>query len=128
MNILILDDDVIRQDAFDKAFVDNPSCVVWHAFTAEKAIDWLSKNQFDLILLDHDLGTARTGKDVVRFLIENKQNAQIIVHSWNVAMAREMWADLSRAGYSVLRVTFGVELIRKLYDIRYGTNLMESAK
>lgn len=91
MRILFLDDDSNRRRQFTKNSVGND---VDLAETAEQAIDFLSKNSYDLIFLDHDLDYAhydgnysksKSGLDVAKFLktCEHQFDKIVFVHSLN---------------------------------------------
>jgi DNA-binding NarL/FixJ family response regulator len=97
MNILILEDDVYRQEKFKELFKNQEV----HIFN--RVIDAFKKCQeqtFDILCLDHDLGgkiwqnsnEPDTGYTFVRLLIENnlQKNALIYVHSMNPIGANKM--------------------------------------
>lgn len=114
--VLFLDD---VRGAFDSAESFIRSFVGYSlidiAKTAEEAIAALSKNNYHVVFLDHDLGGEAfvdsdrkdTGMEVVRYLEKNKTDvSQIVVHSWNIVAAKEMVRRLRLAGYSVMYQPF----------------------
>lgn len=109
MRILILDDDKIRHNRFDKFFADRCGDEVVHVHNVEEATQALLVERFDLVHLDHDLEDfiyvpykmERTGMDVAKFIVdlpENLRPHRVVVHSWNVAAAPRMVAVLRDAG------------------------------
>ena len=119
MNILFLDDNPVRTASFRQA--------VPYATTVETAADCIKQikaEQWDWILLDHDLGgeefadssRADTGMEVVRYLVEHKPEKipQIIVHSLNSLARERMCLDLIMAGYEATPLPF--PLIFRMID------------
>lgn len=103
MNILILDDDIIRLKAFKEKLIGHN---VVTTMTASEAIKELSNNTFELLFLDHDLGNKQmeasgpgTGYEVALWLSEkeDKQPDIIVIHSYNPVGARNMANLLPRA-------------------------------
>jgi CheY-like chemotaxis protein len=97
-SILILDDDIERHNAIDKAI--GPGA--FHAYSAERAIDLLNAEpRFDLVLLDHDLGSfISNGQTVaahIESMSEDKRPARALIHSWNRDGAQRMSDHLTRA-------------------------------
>lgn len=91
MRILFLDDMKSRRDAFRQNSI---GCVVDFATTAQEAIDFLKKNEYDVIYLDHDLEEEHyqsnkddheDGRFVARHLKDMTQHHGkiVIVHSLN---------------------------------------------
>jgi len=115
MNILFLDDDIIRSTAFLKAYP--------HAVCVETAVDCiiqLKARPWDFVCLDHDLGgevyvdSSREdcGMEVVRWVQVNKPDVEtFVVHTFNSGAAQVMVEDLKSAGYKVIRVPFGKNLL-----------------
>lgn len=102
MKILILEDDGYRVRTFTEMFYKHDLTITENA---HNAIEYLTDNVFDVIFLDHDLGINNgSGSLVSCFLRENHWNlnnfAQIIIHSWNVAAAKNMAQDLPGAYYA----------------------------
>jgi CheY-like chemotaxis protein len=114
LRTLILDDDAARHNAFAKR-LSRPGNIVKHAYTFEEAVEAASTwtPQFDVMLLDHDLGTIKTGADFAKYLAEmpvERRPWKIVIHSWNQSGARYMLAVLTEAGYENVTIEmFGVE-------------------
>ena len=89
MKVLILEDDENRLKIFRRQLIGfDLVCVD----VAKDAIKWLSKEKFDYLFLDHDLGgkvfvseTENTGYEVCLWLEQNqdKKPAHIFLHSLN---------------------------------------------
>ena len=110
MNVLFLDDNKQRTERFQKRF-PFAKCVE----TAEECIAELSKNDFDVAFLDHDLGEEvfvsetekNSGSEVVRWIMDNRPKIdKVVVHSMNASAAESMIGKLSSAGYDVSQVPF----------------------
>jgi len=89
MNILILEDDHERHEAFLRNLIGANVVIVE---TATDAIQELSKSVWDYLFLDHDLGGQQmvesgpgTGYKVALWLEQNpdRQPENIIIHSYN---------------------------------------------
>lgn len=91
MRILFLDDMKSRRDVFKQKSI---GCSVDFATTAQEAIDFLRKNEYDAIYLDHDLEDEHyqcnkddheDGRFVAKKLLEMAQHhgKTVIVHSLN---------------------------------------------
>jgi CheY-like chemotaxis protein len=97
MRVLVLDDDLIRQQIFARALIGH---IVVHTTTVEETIKCLTdQEKFDYIFLDHDLGGKQmvasgpgTGYEVAQWLVAHpeKQSEYIVVHSFNEPGRRNM--------------------------------------
>jgi DNA-binding NtrC family response regulator len=101
MNVLILDDETHRHEAFDKQY---GGCTVYHAYNLEQFRKHLRATKFDVISLDHDLGTRETGQDAAK-AITSLRTVDVpelcIVHSWFEPGAKEIYRILYSAGIKV---------------------------
>ena len=120
MRVLVLDDEEARHVHFrsvlrnqDATFCFNFDEVV-HAMTFE--------DRYDLVMLDHDLGTGNSqnammvglpnadGYDVAKFIAhdleEAKRPTRAIIHSWNHIGAANMEAVLRDVGIDVWKKPF----------------------
>jgi len=108
VKVLILDDERHRRDWFAQFYADS---VVVQVETVGSAISAMEVTDFDLIHLDHDLGTEpEVGGDVARWLIEHpdvQSTARIIVHSVNAVAAPWYTKLLQEAGRSAAWIPFG---------------------
>lgn len=124
MRILILEDWEGRIKWFRTKFTGN----VDYAYTSPQANEFLQKNEYDVIFLDHDLSDEHyelmhtpdavligTGVDTAKYIAENKcsPNAQIILHTLNPVGSNNMFAILKEAGYRVEKIPF-LELQRRI--------------
>lgn len=101
LTILVLDDSEERLVFFRRWLQREGEVVcVEHA---QGAIDALRGRTFDLVFLDHDLGTGcETGDEVAKFICTMASPPeQVIVHSANVVGAARMVARLTQAGVHV---------------------------
>lgn len=108
MCILVLEDNLSRQDTFRRRY---PDAVI--VATAPDCIERLAE-PWDLIYLDHDLGGNKLpdsdsedcGMVVVRHIIEHEPQqlkaTEFIIHSANAHRGRIMAVDLTRAGYNAV--------------------------
>ncbi len=116
MRILIIEDNDQRIKVFKRELIPNELFI----FTdAAPGIEFMKNDSegIDLLMLDHDLGGTmwadpsgeNTGSAVVRWMIANKPKiSSIIIHSHNVVEAKNMFTDLSKAGYAVDLMPFRV--------------------
>ena len=96
MKILILEDDHERIKSFKRKYVNHSLVFTEHS---ADAIDWLAKETFDYIFLDHDLGGTQMNFDpedcgtlVAEYIVKNniQDKSQIIIHSFNQPAAMRM--------------------------------------
>jgi CheY-like chemotaxis protein len=122
MRVLVVDDDKVRHDFFDKAYAE---CEVVHAYGYYEATDALDRGaKFDIIQLDHDLGDHRkpdtltemygtyelNGYHIAVYLVMDlpfdKRPGKVIVHSINPGGAHGIEMFLERHGFDVIRRPF----------------------
>lgn len=109
MKILFLDDNSFRHKRMK---ANSIGFSVTFVFNAKECIAALSKNEFDLIMLDHDLDREKQGqvldneedgRFVARWMasegLQHKESA-VIVHSLNPMGANEMKRTLIDAGFT----------------------------
>ena len=104
MNIFILEDDPLRMKLFKQTLIGHN---VDHADNVTDGKKLLTENEYDLILLDHDLGGEQmvnsadenTGYQLAKFIRDDNISARVIVHSYNPAGAKNILAVLPRAAY-----------------------------
>jgi DNA-binding response OmpR family regulator len=96
MRILILEDDSTRVSNFIELLHKHILDITENAYDA---IDYLDQYNYDLILLDHDLGEGNgSGSLVAAYLAQmNWYNPTIIIHSWNIAASNAMIGYLPNA-------------------------------
>jgi CheY-like chemotaxis protein len=76
--ILIVDDDFRRSQFFSQKFKNNK---LDFASNADKAINYLTDNIYDLVCLDYDLGLGQKGLDLVKHI--NDKDIDVLVQSMN---------------------------------------------
>lgn len=115
-NILVLDDDTFRLDAFSRWYAETDKVTL--VKSVEEACQQLLNQVFDLVFLDHDLGDVtqdpypreRTGMDVAIFisnLPREQRPGRVIVHSVNVMGAIRMVRELvTNAGVAASPIPF----------------------
>lgn len=71
---------------------------------------------YDLLILDYDLGKGLNGAKFVDWLLEQtfQKFPDVIVHSWGAAVEDLMVMKLRRHGFIVAQVPFGLRLIGAL--------------
>lgn len=113
---LILEDNAARCDWFRRKFSECRCDVTHHVL---QAIEWLGEEEYDLILLDHDLTAAhyhsfslndeRTGYAVASWLADHPEyqgGSRIIVHTQNYLGAERMLEVLHEAGREAEHIPF----------------------
>jgi DNA-binding response OmpR family regulator len=103
MKILILDNCISRRKHFKKHLKAH-ECIYAQSYEEFKQ---LLNQAYDLIFLDHDLGTVETGLDCARLIAQLSHNLlpiQVIIHSHNVSGAKNMEDVLVRASIPVNKV------------------------
>lgn len=95
LKILILDDDVVRHNLFEKWFPDDERT---HVFSAHEASSQLESETFEMVFLDHDLNHSEfTGQHVARHIAALEWTARpkaVIIHSMNPVGAGRMYQEL----------------------------------
>lgn len=107
IRILFLDDMEARHAAVSKVLPDNAHVSVDYVWTAEQAIEALSKTDYTTVFLDHDLseddilmlpgGKSKvpTGMDVVHHILTMKVPPHnVVIHSMNGPAAEAMYWKL----------------------------------
>lgn len=119
MKILILDDDQLRHDGFKQELIGH---TLEHTYTSKECIESLKNNDYDLVLLDHDLGGQvyvesgeNTGWEVAEWLSKNldKKPDNVIIHSYNVVGAKNMMNILEDSKY----IPFSKELFDNINGV-----------
>lgn len=102
--ILIAEDDRGRYQFFTHVFSGHSPKIV---STCDEAIDLLSKESYDLICLDYDLGLSDKSERIANHILNNskQENASILIHSENTDQAERLKQILS-VGYRVEKVPF----------------------
>lgn len=111
--ILVLDDEEARHDVFRRIFKNEDAV---HCYNFDEVINEMTFSpRFDVVLLDHDLGTGNselsdkinlptvTGYHVALFICQDldfeKRPGRIIIHSWNEYGADKMESLFRRSGF-----------------------------
>ena len=105
MKILIVEDDMERVRKFKEMFSEY---YITHVVDAISGIDFVKKQKFDAIFLDHDLGNKvfvksedhNTGYQVAKVIpLSINKTTPVVVHSWNPAGADNILKLLPNAVY-----------------------------
>lgn len=128
MKILVLDDDLNRIRVI-ASFIGDSGNAITFVNTVQNAVDELNNQDFDIILLDHDLedftgtyGGEITGSFLTTWIPtrEYLRTTQFIIHSKNTDKAVAMQNTLRNAGFMVSRAPYGSEEFRHvLQQIKY---------
>lgn len=122
MRIFILEDDPARITAFQFALVNHDLTICKWLGGPDGAIKRFDySKQYDLILLDHDLGgqvyvnsdEEETGFQFVKHLGKRPESwdPPVVVHSWNPEGAKNMQKLLEENGWSVYLSPFGPTML-----------------
>jgi len=101
---------------------------ITHADNVEDAKVLFAGNEYDLILLDHDLEDAHyqnldtevgTGTEFARWMVEaqSPEQGSVVIHSYNPDGAKRMEDALLDAGWAAYRSPFGLTLLTKLQQL-----------
>jgi len=122
-SFLVLDDQQVRLQAFTTRLKHDVELGVRVVITDsfDVALEEASREKFDIMFLDHDLGDATdvnripsmygessrswTGEDFVRCLLnlhKSRWPEEVIIHSWNPDGAKRMKCRLDDAGVSAV--------------------------
>lgn len=101
-SVFILEDDDERKEVFKNEIFPRGFEITFIS-SYDDAVNVLSNNKFDILLLDRDLGNdgvekEKTGEDVAKWIAENQDivgNPIIVIHSWNIPGAVRMQNILS---------------------------------
>ncbi len=106
--ILLVDDDATLRKGLRKALEHN-RCLVEEASSVDEAIAKVSQHQFDLVILDHDLGSpGKTGVSLLLHFRENNLRIPTLFMSGNGVTPLEKIARGLGAGV-FLSKPFGLE-------------------
>ena len=113
MEILILEDDGARVNNFIELFHNHNLDITENAY---EAMELLDHKDYDLILLDHDLGDGNgSGSLVAAYLAQLPGlTATIIIHSWNVPASNAMLGYLPSAYQAPYNTESFYELMRQV--------------
>jgi CheY-like chemotaxis protein len=116
LRILFLDDDIHRHKILASRMIGH---TVTYVFDARSCLDKLGEAQYDIVMLDHDLGgpesenqifeNVEDGRFVVRWVSANAdlfRQTQFVVHSLNFVGRSSMVASLREAGLNVVDFPF----------------------
>ena len=108
MNVLIVEDIVFRQNFIKDAIgFDNVACTK----DADKALEMLKETNYDLVFLDHDLISAKSGSYLTQNWYNNKGSLKtikpiVIIHSMNMDGASKMENHLKGISKVTERIPF----------------------
>ena len=101
MNILVIDDDKVRQDWFAERYEKHGIAPAKTVEDAKGIIEW---DDYDVAFLDHDLGDGGSMVELVRWIVAEGylKNTKIVVHSMNSVGASNIVAELSYGGLDAI--------------------------
>lgn len=112
MRVLILDDEKYRHEVFAAEY--DAEHAVYHAYTYEEFVSLLDSD-YDVIFLDHDLGSEATGVDAAKALVDSgRKPRMVIIHSLNPSGASKIRAHLTDNNYKCALAPFSIPLPVKL--------------
>lgn len=122
MKIFILDDDITRIEAFKASIGGHHQITVAQWLRGPHGAYSLFRPQYDLLLLDHDLGGLNededTGFEFCRWLGGAPQHhTSVVIHSWNLDGANSMRKLLEENGWHVYKLPFSEGLLRWLQKL-----------
>jgi len=120
MKILFMDDDVERYDHLRKYL---PSSIeIVHVYTVSEAQEKMMEQEFDLLMLDHDLGIGMVGGDGIELAkwisrsmdkYKWKPGCDVIIHSMNPVGAGNMVAELGMCSIQAKYIPGAWTMIRE---------------
>ncbi len=112
MKVLVVDDDIRRHVNFLRWLRDHTVVSVGSYEEAVQALE--TGSPFDVIYLDHDLGTPQNGADVATYLTRNLPPTQwphlVVIHSWNPLGVVRIKRILNQAGMPNRIEPYGFDL------------------
>lgn len=125
MNILILDDRLIRHQAFERTLVGNE---LFHALSAPEAVELLKKHRFEAAFLDYNLGhrvpnnpPENNGLTVAIWMGNDPDRcpSKIFIHSTNKKWREAMLLELPYA-YNIPKCWIWEKRIQDGKDLLYA--------
>lgn len=109
MKILILDDEIKwRIGYFKKVLGKNHDLTI--CSEVRPTVKAIKTVKFDLIFLDHDLGTKLTGYEAAKAIPESiNRYTNVVIHSTNVPAAERMATVIGCKAYRIPFFTFKLE-------------------
>jgi len=122
MKILVIDDDLGRQEDF-KATFDQvyPDWEVTYVYTSAEALEAFTKHTFDLAFFDHDLGwDHHNGSSIAYQVLDDPEKyhapKSVWIHSNNSVGCRNIHAKFASVGIPTEIYAFDHTLIYKIKD------------
>jgi CheY-like chemotaxis protein len=109
--ILVVEDDIQRIHWFRENLPADAE--VHYIDIATRGVEFVNRNKYDMIFLDHDLGNIKgmdnTGYTVAKALSKTgNTSTEVVIHSWNPIGARQMAECLRSNGFNkVVESRFG---------------------
>lgn len=133
-NILLVEDDAII-GMYEKSLLEQEGYNVVHCNSGEKAIEYNNSTNFDLILMDIDLGKGINGVEAAEIILRNRHIPIVFISSHNEKEIIEQTESINSYGYIVKnspeRVIFTViKMAFKLFESnkRIQDSLRETRK
>ncbi len=126
-SILVVEDQVIIADNLCRTFANLGYQVGEPALSYEEAVDFLTQHNYDLIVLDINLGEGKSGVDVAKFINESIKKPFVFLSSYSDAITISRAKETMPYGYLIkpfeeksLHAT--VEIAFNLFD-QFNTDL-----
>ena len=82
IRVLLVDDHALFRESVARVLSSEPSLSVEHCGTIKAALALLSQQRFDLVLLDHDLGSERASQFLPAARQEGYEGKVLVVTAW----------------------------------------------
>jgi DNA-binding NarL/FixJ family response regulator len=126
IRVLLVDDHALFRESVAQVLAADPSMEIEHCGSIRQALHMLSQRHFDLVLLDHDLGSERASQFLPAARQEGYEGRVLVVTAWiSDTEARR----LMRQGVSGIFLKEGAlsELSRSIRVVAAGGTWMESS-
>lgn len=125
MNILFLDDNELRHEAFRSLPLSFDTVI--HSYSYEEAVNALKQVDFNILFLDHDLSEedimctpgidnrGKTGTDLARWIVTApiKRPDLVILHTFNPVGAKTMKYIFTGVGIPTIELPFNINDFKK---------------
>jgi two-component system nitrate/nitrite response regulator NarL len=126
IRVLLIDDHALFRESVSRVLATDPMLEIEHCASIKQALNLLSQRHFDLVLLDHDLGSERASQFLPAARQEGYEGRVLVVTAWvSDTEARR----LLRQGVSGIFLKEGplTELIRSIRLVAAGGTWTEGS-
>jgi two-component system, NarL family, nitrate/nitrite response regulator NarL len=82
INALLVDDHALFRESVSRVLAEEPDLHIEHCASIREALQMLSQQQFDLVLLDHDLGAERASQFLPAARQAGFEGRVLVVTAW----------------------------------------------